>query len=620
MSSNVDSRGFAVDHDGVCLEDGVVDSRKAPFAVSGAVFQELFSGSGRDSPGSHLGSDPLSRERVFPSSHGGIPIANDVTVEDYYSSDEPLSPKSASELCKNESSATIHALMRVSKHERDELYSTRKRLADALRFLRNMGFSEAQILAAQSKDGFRSVQPLRDDFGLPILNDSGLKPSPNPFVDKMKSKASSVDDASLPPKFVLRDAHEVFEECPKQAHTNLGASVNLPKDPGEFPPLPKASGSLPKVDVEEKSSPTKIWSDVLKSSPPVANVKFEYCPPKEGSKLVDPPDEILQEGLDKFKLCIIGVFTKGTLSFGAVNEIAHKLWSKRGLVKVFQKNENTFVFKFDGLPGKSMVLARGTWHFNRRPLVLSDWGVDIKEQPPSSMPIWVKFKEIPDCYWTCEGLSRIASVIGKPLCADKLTSQLDILPFACMCVDYKLGDDLPSSIPVKVLDNAGNHSVVDIQVDYVNKPILCTGCKAIGHSVAACPITRRVWVRKQPSASPPVVPQDCPMAPDHCAPANIPVKLANSPLKGPGPNLASGHEDENHNWQDVPKKHCFSNKQQPRGSGKASVVHMDESPPVSEAFKNLRKVDELDQSPGPKLSKAQKKRLKRSSEKVPPPS
>lgn len=165
MGSNVNSDGEAIDHDGMSLEDGVFHSG-APFAISSGVFQELFSGSGKegkDASGHHLEGDPFVGVKVLPSSSGGrIPVADNVTVEDYYSSDEPLSPKSASELCKNETSATIHAMLRSSKHERDQLFIARKKLNDTLSFLRSMGFTEEQVLA-QSGSGSKLLN--RGEFG-----------------------------------------------------------------------------------------------------------------------------------------------------------------------------------------------------------------------------------------------------------------------------------------------------------------------------------------------------------------------------------------------------------------------------------------------------------------------
>lgn len=94
-------------------------------------------------------------------------------------------------------------------------------------------------------------------------------------------------------------------------------------------------------------------------------------------------------------------------------------------------------------------------------------------------------------------LSRLGSVIGPPLCADALTSQLEVLPFAKMCMQYKVGDPLPNVIEVVDLDPITEQkNIVEVKVTYLNKPMICSHCKSLGHLVGACPATTRVWVQK----------------------------------------------------------------------------------------------------------------------------
>ena len=122
MGSNCNSLGIPIDHDGHQLEDFIHDA--APIAISGAVFQELMFGKLNDLKGNHLESEPVGGSSVQKSSSGGflIWILEDVLVEDYYSSDEHTSTRSAKGGCGNSTSDTVHAVLRTSKHERDALY------------------------------------------------------------------------------------------------------------------------------------------------------------------------------------------------------------------------------------------------------------------------------------------------------------------------------------------------------------------------------------------------------------------------------------------------------------------------------------------------------------------
>lgn len=95
-------------------------------------------------------------------------------------------------------------------------------------------------------------------------------------------------------------------------------------------------------------------------------------------------------------------------------------------------------------------------------------------------------------------MSSIASVIGPPLSADQLTSKLDILPFARFCIEYKLGAPLPATIPVMILDPVSEEKFQsDVFVHYAIKPLTCVACHSLGHTTAACPKAKRVWVQKQ---------------------------------------------------------------------------------------------------------------------------
>lgn len=392
-----------------------------------------------------------------------------------------------------------------------------------------------------------------------------------------------------------------------------------------------------KPEAAVSSPKPKAWAQVLKSPPPVHNnVSFDYFPLAEGSNIVSPPDEILKKGIDKFKFCIVGVFTKATLSFKSVDELAHKLWDDKGLILVSQKSATTFVFKFADLAKKYAVLSLGTCYFRNRPMVLKDWGGSVGEKV-SSLPVWFKLSNVPDCYWTSEGLGSIASVIGRPICADARTSQLELLPFARMCVDYKVGDLLPDKIPVLTLDARGNKSVVDVAVEYAKKPLVCSGCKELGHLVSACPISTRIWVRKQgPLPKSGSMESSTPVVED---PNSAVACKSTAIIKEPNSDQPKPQEEEK--WQEVPKKHSFSTKAQ-ESSSEPSIIadvsplsgskHMlspaasEGSPAPDNAFSSLLHVDELDANmclKDGKLSKSQRKKqrkaLEKALEKPPPP-
>lgn len=550
--SNCDSDGIPIDHDGERLESFLPDV--APFAITGEVMREIMAGKLNDLKGSHLEAEPcVSKTQI--SSSGGINILDEVLVEDYESSDEPLSP--VRDGSHNPTSDTVQAILRTTKHEREALFASRRKLADVLDFLRSKGFSEEDVLKSSSADGFGCAMPNRDDFGLP-------KPdlvSEDPFKDKMKGKIQGSSSQSKKAK----DEAQVLGLTPKPKTLE---SVSVLKPPQEKP---------------------KSWSQVVKET----EVTLDYCPLPSGTHVVCPPDEELRKGLEKFKFCVVGFFSKGTIPLPAVSSIASKLWSSRGLVSVMQKDSRKFIFKFDSSTAMNSVLAHGTWYFERKPMLVSPWGKSSEPGAPASMPIWVKLSNIPDCYWTKEGISRLASVIGKPLFADPLTSKFDALPFAKVCVQYTMGSPLPSSISAVTLDPLSEEKItVEVAVSYPAKLLVCDCCKSLGHSPGACPSVKRVWVQKTPQPQPAMDATDASVSP----PQN-PNNSESHVVAKNAPNSSCPDSP----WTEVKRK------------GRAPPGLEEGSPTPPNTFKGLRNVDEVEkiQKDPAKLSKHQLKKLKK---------
>lgn len=170
-----------------------------------------------------------------------------------------------------------------------------------------------------------------------------------------------------------------------------------------------------------------------------------------------------------------------------------------GLSKVFLNDKGYYIFKFQSIADRDNVLASGPWHFASKVIILKPWkeGFDFTKTGCRKVPIWVKFSNVPLSYLTSEGISFLASGIGKPLFSDDLSSNLEPLNFFRVCIEVTTDFSFPSSIDVTVVDeDSSEDSVVSVEVEYQSKPPSCLTCKVFGHSPLKCPNSSFKWVPK----------------------------------------------------------------------------------------------------------------------------
>ena len=80
----------------------------------------------------------------------------------------------------------------------------------------------------------------------------------------------------------------------------------------------------------------------------------------------------------------------------------------------------------------------------------------------TSLPIWVKFYNIPLEYWTNTCLGFITSAVGKSLHLDSLTENRTRLSFARICIEV----DLNSEFLKAALLNLGNEKYTTVRIKY----------------------------------------------------------------------------------------------------------------------------------------------------------
>lgn len=186
---------------------------------------------------------------------------------------------------------------------------------------------------------------------------------------------------------------------------------------------------------------------------------------------------------------IAGYFIGKNLAFSVVKEEAFKVWGNLGLKNVFEYPKGFYTFQFAAEYEKENVLADGPYLLRGKVLFVQPWmeGVRFRRDSIGSVPIWVKFYNVPLSYWTMDGLRYIAKAIGKFIALDKTTALLMPMKFARICIHLSAASIRPKFVMVPAL-HCGDLSMLQVRVsiEYVFVPHSCSRCQVFGHSLAKC--------------------------------------------------------------------------------------------------------------------------------------
>ncbi|GAV72801.1 Exo_endo_phos domain-containing protein/DUF4283 domain-containing protein, partial [Cephalotus follicularis] len=216
--------------------------------------------------------------------------------------------------------------------------------------------------------------------------------------------------------------------------------------------------------------------------------KLTYIAPVEcnGEMLAEMPEEILVEGAKEWEHALVGFFVGKKIPFRSLLAVLNKKWSSVGKFTIHTADNGIFIFKFESEAARDWILNNGPWDVWGVHLALRLWERDM---PPicsgfDKIPVWVKLMNIPMEYWTVQGLSRLASVLGTPLHMDPATEGKQLISFARICVEMKADKEFPVAIKTR----RTNGDIAEVKVEYSWRPPVCERCKVFDHSTRICPL------------------------------------------------------------------------------------------------------------------------------------
>ena len=227
------------------------------------------------------------------------------------------------------------------------------------------------------------------------------------------------------------------------------------------------------------------WRSLFANRPKSCSQLAYYNPSTlDGKVTINPPPEAVVEGVGIWEGSLVGQFLDKRLPLHLVKSFVGRLWGNHEIPEISTTDNGLYIFRFKDLDARDWVLENGPWYFAGRPNILRFWkpGMEMLNVQITSLPIWVKFFNIPLEYWTVTSLGYIASAVGIPLHLDTLTENHSRLSFARICIEVNVNCTFPKS----ALLDLGNGKYSTIRIEYPWVPQNCTHCKIFGHSHVKC--------------------------------------------------------------------------------------------------------------------------------------
>ncbi|XP_011101714.1 uncharacterized protein LOC105179775 [Sesamum indicum] len=191
----------------------------------------------------------------------------------------------------------------------------------------------------------------------------------------------------------------------------------------------------------------------------------------------------------------VGYFLGKRPYFHHLKEFAKSIWPD--LKEVTGTNNGFFFFQFKSVVAMEDVNEGGPWLYQGQPIILQKWkpGMVLRKLQHTEVPVWIKIRHLPVELWTEEGLSTVASGVGKPLYSDAITRACTRLDFARVCVMLDVTSNLPKHIIIMTPDEDGGESSCKVDVEYEWIPPKCKSCMTLGHSAKECVINKPKLVK-----------------------------------------------------------------------------------------------------------------------------
>ncbi|GJY99640.1 zinc knuckle CX2CX4HX4C containing protein, partial [Tanacetum coccineum] len=273
----------------------------------------------------------------------------------------------------------------------------------------------------------------------------------------------------------------------------LDDSNNLNVDESTIPSDPIVQS----VDINTKSTSYAGAAGASAKDQPKVNSNFRtlVADPVFDGVNISIPRKVVEKVSTRFEHTLYGYFIGKRMAFPVVEYYARNNWAKHGLKRIMMNSKGFFFFKFDSRAGLEAVLEGGPWLIHKSLIILKKWSMDTRllKEELTRIPIWVKLHDVPIQVFEEDGISLIATFIGKPVMLDSYTSSMcndswGRSSFARCLIEVNSEADLVDVVTIGIPSlSEDDFTKETIRVEYEWRPPRCDTCKIFGHVHDYCP-------------------------------------------------------------------------------------------------------------------------------------
>ncbi|KAM3319723.1 hypothetical protein P3S67_006923 [Capsicum chacoense] len=144
---------------------------------------------------------------------------------------------------------------------------------------------------------------------------------------------------------------------------------------------------------------------------------------------------------------------------------------------------------FAMISDRDLVMQSGPYTYRNRLVILRNWEIDFEFNPEclNKLFLWIKFHSLPLGYWSAEALSKLASVVGKPMYTDKYTAAMERISYARVLVETDISHPLPNRVEISTPSG-----IIHQNLTYDSVPKFCVDCNLFGHNSDECQKKKKV--------------------------------------------------------------------------------------------------------------------------------